>query len=99
MKEFVTQRRLNLRLPSELCAALNVYLSLFFLFSFFLPSEINQPLFSKSDDLVVVLFEREREREREREKTRAFSICMCVFSLFCELINFYPNSVPFEEVF
>ena len=100
VKEFVTQRRLNLRLPSELCAAaLNVYLSLFFLFSFFLPSEINQLLFSKSDDLVVVLFEREREREREREKTRAYSICMCVFSLFCELINFYPNSVPFEEVF
>ena len=74
-----------------------MYLSLFFLFSFFLPSEINQPLASKSDDLVVVLFE--RERVREREKTRAYSICMCVFSLFCELINFYPNSVPFEEVF
>ena len=71
MNEFVTQG-LNLRLPSELCAALNVSLSLFFLFSFFLPSEINQPLFSKSDDLVVVLFERERERERERENARVF---------------------------
>ena len=71
MKEFVTQRRLNLRLPSELCAALNVSLSLFFLFSFFLPSEINQPLFSKSDDLVAVLFERERVRERENARVNS----------------------------
>lgn len=71
VKEFVTQRRLNLRLPSELCAALNVYLSLFFLFSFFLPSEINQPLFSKSDDLVAVLFERERVRERENARVNS----------------------------
>ena len=44
VKEFVTQRRLNLRLPSELCAALNVYLSLFFLSLLFLPSEINHLL-------------------------------------------------------
>lgn len=72
VKEFVTQRRLNLRLPSELCAALNVSLSLFFLFSFFLPSEINQPpLASKSDDLVVVLFERERVRERENARVNS----------------------------
>ena len=71
VKEFVTQRRLNLRLPSELCAALNVSLSLFFLFSFILPSEINQPLFSKSDDLVAVLFERERVRERENARVNS----------------------------
>jgi len=71
---------LNLRLPSELRGFKFISLSLFFLFSFFLLSEINQPLSSKSDDLVVVLFE--REREREREKTRVFSICICVFSLF-----------------
>ena len=80
MNEFVTQRRtteFEVAFP-ELCAALNLSLSLSLLF--ILLSEINQPLSSKSDDLVVVLFE--REREREREKTRVFSICICVFSLF-----------------
>jgi len=77
MNEFVTQR-LNLRLPSELRGFKFISLSLFFLFSFFLLSEINQPLSSKSDDLVVVLFERERERERERENARVFYMYMCV---------------------
>ncbi len=78
MNEFVTQR-LNLRLPSELCAALNVSLSLFFLFSFFLPSEINQPLSSKSDDLVVVLFERESQRERKRARILYVYVCSLCF--------------------
>ena len=66
--------RLNLRLPSELRGFKFISLSLFFLFSFFLLSEINQPLSSKSDDLVVVLFE--RERERERENARVFYMYM-----------------------
>ena len=92
MGEFVTQR-LNLRLPSELCAALNVSLSLLFIFSFFLPSEINQPLASKSDDLVVVLFE--RERVREREKTRAYSLCF-VNELLRQFLLIKQVSVPLK---
>ena len=66
-----------MRLPSELRGFKFISLSLFFLFSFFLLSEINQPLSSKSDDLVVVLFERERERERKR----ACFLYVYVFSL------------------
>ena len=70
-----------------------MYLSLFFLFSFFLPSEINQPLASKSDDLVVLLFE--RERVREREKTRAYSLCF-VNELLRQFLLIKQVSVPLK---
>ena len=71
---------LNLRLPSELRGFKFISLSLFFLFSFFLLSEINQPLSSKSDDLVVVLFERERERERKRACILYVYVCSLCFN-------------------
>jgi len=77
MNEFVTQRRtteFEVAFP-ELCAALNLSLSLSLLF--ILLSEINQPLSSKSDDLVVVLFERERERERERKRACFLYVYVC----------------------
>jgi len=82
MNEFVTQR-LNLRLPSELCAALNVSLSLLFILLY-------SPEWNKSAFIFEEWRSRSgsfRERELEREKTRAYSICICVFSLFCEWIN------------
>ena len=48
-----------------------MYISLSSFYSPFLPSEINQPLASKSDDLVVVLFERERVGERENARVNS----------------------------
>ena len=76
MGEFVTQR-LNLRLPSELCAALNVSLSLLFILLF--SPERNKSAFSFEEwrSRCGSFREREssRERVREREKTRAYSLC------------------------